>query len=346
MEIDYNNEVYSLLEEAKNWAEKNNYQKALEIYKFILILYSDNKEIAEYTNACIGDIYLTMRELEMATKYIDRALVYNKENPEYHYLRGFTFLKKCEWPEAIREFQTAIKKKPHDSDYLRGLGWAIYSKGNHKRGLELLHKAVEIDPYNVYALTDLAVAYITRDIHESRVYAERAIESDPDNSLASEVLTAIKNIQSKISSMSTAKEIRKAIPVNSIYRFKVSLKSTPYIWRIVEIQGNQMLSTLHKIIYQAFDRSDQQLYSFFMNDKAYDKNSEYSSIDIQQKGKSTRRTRIESLSLKPGKRFLYLFDYVDEYWHEIELLEIRDRIPNKVKYPRINKRSGKSPCKE
>ena len=48
-----------------------------------------------------------------------------------------------------------------------------------------------------------------------------------------------------------------------IHRFRVSLKDQPEIWRIIDIKGNQMLSSLHKAIFKAFDRFEEHQYSFF-----------------------------------------------------------------------------------
>ncbi len=81
-----------------------------------------------------------------------------------------------------------------------------------------------------------------------------------------------------------------------------------------------------------------------MSKQPYSKGSKYASSDVDANG-TTRlasRIRIDSLFLSPGRKFLYLFDYGDEWWHEVELTEIKEKIPRGI-YPRLVKKQGKSP---
>ena len=81
-----------------------------------------------------------------------------------------------------------------------------------------------------------------------------------------------------------------------------------------------------------------------MSNKPYDRESEYttSDPDAPETVKLANRTRIDSLCLHPGQKFLYLFDYGDEWWHEVELIGVKETVP-KHNYPRIAKKQGKSP---
>jgi len=45
-----------------------------------------------------------------------------------------------------------------------------------------------------------------------------------------------------------------------IHRFKESLRHWPDIWRIIEVKGNQMLSSLHKAIFKTFDRIEELIW--------------------------------------------------------------------------------------
>ena len=46
--------------------------------------------------------------------------------------------------------------------------------------------------------------------------------------------------------------------------------------------------------------------------------------------------------MKPKKKFLYLFDFGDEWWHSVQLLGIRQEEP-KGKYPRVIESQGEAP---
>ncbi len=49
----------------------------------------------------------------------------------------------------------------------------------------------------------------------------------------------------------------------SIYTFKVALKGAKGIWRRIEVAGKQTLDDLHEAIFEAFDREEEHLYSFY-----------------------------------------------------------------------------------
>ena len=118
----------------------------------------------------------------------------------------------------------------------------------------------------------------------------------------------------------------------------------PDIWRIIDIKENQMLSSLHKAIFKAFDRVEEHQYSFFLSTKPYDRESEYTSpgLDTDGTNKLATRIRIDSIALHGGPNILYLFDYGDEWWHEVELISVTERV-TRASYPRVVKKQGKSP---
>ncbi len=130
-------------------------------------------------------------------------------------------------------------------------------------------------------------------------------------------------------------------PVN-IYTFKVSLKGSPKVWRKIEIKGSQTLHNLHKAIFEAYERYDEHLYAFFLSNKPWDSSSEYGLPDPESSAKNAKRARMDSLGLPVKKRFLYLFDFGDEWWHSIELTSIKQQEP-KGKYPRIIESQGEAP---
>src|SRR5207302_11397543 len=54
------------------------------------------------------------------------------------------------------------------------------------------------------------------------------------------------------------------------------------------------------------------------------------------------QTTLDSLGLKVGDRFGYWFDFGDDWWHQINVEAVEDKVPP-GKYPRLTKREGKSP---
>jgi hypothetical protein len=136
---------------------------------------------------------------------------------------------------------------------------------------------------------------------------------------------------------------------SSVFVFKVALKYKKRVWRTIAIRGDQSLEDLHDAIFSAFDRYDYHLYSFYFSSKptstsrspvrgAHRIGCPYSETD-----EKTDNTRIDSLPLKLKTRFEYLFDYGDEWWHEITLKEVQP-LRGDVKYPQVVESRGDSPA--
>ena len=343
-------ELQSIWDEARDSIEQGDYDKAIEIYRYVLIRYSDYPIAVEHANAYLGDIFLTLRRLNAAEEHIKKAIILEPEKPSYRYILGFIYSIERRWDEAILAFEKAVEKKPSNGEYLRGLAWAIYSSGDVAKGLAYLEKASHLAPPDANIMTDLAVAYFSSlNIDKASEYAEKAVQIDLTNALAQDVLKKVLTFGKGFRQRSEITEKASTRPsaytdTHFIHRFKVSLRDTPDIWRIIDIKGNQMLSSLHKAIFKAFDRFEEHQYSFFLSNKPYDRGSEYTSPGISNDGigKLASRIRIDSIELYGGRKFLYLFDYGDKWWHDVELVSVTERV-TRAKYPRMVRNQGKSP---
>jgi hypothetical protein len=143
-------------------------------------------------------------------------------------------------------------------------------------------------------------------------------------------------------------------PPANLYVFSVSLRSGPIserfagkrVQRDIEIRGDQTLDDLHQAIFDAFDRYDEHLYEFQLGKRPFDpKGPNYGVVDLHEtaaKSGDARTTTIDDLNLKPDRAFGYLFDFGDEWFHQVQLERIERAIPT-VTYPRTIKRVGSSP---
>ncbi|MBW2086517.1 MAG: plasmid pRiA4b ORF-3 family protein, partial [Deltaproteobacteria bacterium] len=142
-----------------------------------------------------------------------------------------------------------------------------------------------------------------------------------------------------------------------IFTFKVALQDEKRIWRRIAVGSDQTLDHLHQAIFEAFDRFDPHLYSFYFPKPGAKgrarirEASEYTSPDGPEELaswggkpiKNAAKTRISSLDLKPGQTFHYLFDFGDSWWHEIKV-EQTDETPEKSRrYPHMLEKRGDSP---
>jgi hypothetical protein len=106
--------------------------------------------------------------------------------------------------------------------------------------------------------------------------------------------------------------------VGGTYAFKVSLR--PSCWRRIQLTANHTLLDLHKMIQKAFHFNDDHLYSFFMDAQKWSHDS-FNSQDGQEPP-FVDEVKIGELGLKAGRRFLYLFDFGDEWEFHVEVESI------------------------
>jgi hypothetical protein len=142
----------------------------------------------------------------------------------------------------------------------------------------------------------------------------------------------------------------------TIIVFKVALNGRKSIWRKIAMKESHTLNDLHEAIYDAFDRDDEHLYSFYFpktgikNIRRIKKESrEFTHPAACEGGPfgsdagNAVKTKLSSLHLKPKQLFYYLFDFGDEWWHDITVEETEAEAENGQKYPCIVEKKGKSP---
>ena len=136
------------------------------------------------------------------------------------------------------------------------------------------------------------------------------------------------------------------------HSFKVSLFYSKRIYRRIVCLGSQSLDDLHDAIESAFDRYDEHLYSFYFPSKPTKsmglirESLQYShpmALDgmIYHEQHDATGVPIESLGLVEKQKFYYLFDYGDEWWHEITFEGIKEC--KEKEYPACVLIKGESP---
>ena len=133
-------------------------------------------------------------------------------------------------------------------------------------------------------------------------------------------------------------------PTASVYRFKVTLARNRRVWCRIEVRSDQALAHLHDAIQEAFGWDDDHLYAFFLSGRAWDSSSEFVRPEAAaDSGAPSARVRLARLALPPKHRFLYIFDFGDEWRCHIDL-EAIDLQPDGGAYPRIVESHGQAPA--
>jgi len=133
------------------------------------------------------------------------------------------------------------------------------------------------------------------------------------------------------------------------------MKKNKAICRTIQIRGDQTLEDLHNAIFDAFDREEEHMYEFQVGGKGPQdpKARKYGLSEDRgggflgrlfgsKKQAGTVNEAIGSLGLKDGDAFGYWFDFGDDWWHQINVMEIAEKAGS-GKYPKVTKRVGQSP---
>lgn len=125
----------------------------------------------------------------------------------------------------------------------------------------------------------------------------------------------------------------------------------PVVSRTIEIRGDQTLAELHVAIFEAFDREEQHMYEFQVGGQGpLDPNANCYVLPMAMKetyggskpAGDVTCTRLGSIGLAVDDAFGYWFDFGDDWWHQINVVDIQPEAPSGT-YPRVSKRVGASP---
>ena len=112
-------------------------------------------------------------------------------------------------------------------------------------------------------------------------------------------------------------------------------------YRHIQISEDATLLKLSSAILNAFEFFDDHLHSFFMNNRAWDQAAEYACPggDLDEDGVrgSSDKAKLSQFRLGKGDKFLYIFDYGDEWRFQIKVLRV---IEDATKIPFVLKRVG------
>ncbi len=131
---------------------------------------------------------------------------------------------------------------------------------------------------------------------------------------------------------------------------KVRIKTKSYVisvslgtgcYRHIRISGKATLEELSDAILDAFDFDNDHLHAFFMNNRAWDEvDCYYSPYAEEGEFCSTDACKLQFLNLEIGKKFLYIFDFGDDWRFQCKVLNILDE---DTKEPVVVRTKGAAP---
>lgn len=125
---------------------------------------------------------------------------------------------------------------------------------------------------------------------------------------------------------------------DGIYTFKVSLDRNT--WAKIKMSAHHTLDYLHECIQAAFEFDNDHMYSFFMDGKAWSNNKFTCPMDYE--GPCADEVEIGEINLCKKQKFLYLFDFGDEWRFTVEVFDIEDN-NTRLLIPEITEFEGEAP---
>jgi tetratricopeptide (TPR) repeat protein len=150
--------------QAINYFEEGDMQKAMEQFKVSLEVYPENSK----TNHYIGRIYYDMGQKELAMAYYEDAVRFNIDDSISMLGIGQIYFDMGDYENAMKYYDMTIDISP---DY----GLAYYNRGTllgmqnqYNPALEDLNRAIELDPENGNAYVNRGLAhYYLKDLQKA-----------------------------------------------------------------------------------------------------------------------------------------------------------------------------------
>ena len=124
----------------------------------------------------------TPARLALARAALDSALRLGPDLPETHMARGyFYYWGSLDYENALREFETALRIQPSNSELLQAMGYVERRRGRWEESLARLVEALRYDPRSGLRSFDVGDNYFSlRLFGEADRYLDRAMTLSPD----------------------------------------------------------------------------------------------------------------------------------------------------------------------
>ncbi|KAF0979213.1 hypothetical protein FDP41_001556 [Naegleria fowleri] len=165
---------------------QQNYTQALSYY---------TESITEHRNP---EVVKKKQECEKLIRKLEEEAYINPEIATEHKNKGNNYFKEKKFPEAMKEYNEAIKRNPKDPTLYSNRAACYIKLGEFAYALKDAEKAIEMDPNFVKAYIRKAQCHMAcKEYHKALTTYDQASKLDPNNeevkSGMSAVMTAIQN---------------------------------------------------------------------------------------------------------------------------------------------------------
>lgn len=159
-----------LARRASAHSHKGEYDLALDFYQKSLLENRDDKVKEE------------MKKVEKLKKDTEAAAYVNPELAEQHRLKGNELYGQGKYPDAIKEYDEAIKRNPKDAKLYANRGTALMKLMEYPTALRDIERCLEMDPTYVKAYAKKGVIhFFLKEYHKALESYEKGLKIDPEN---------------------------------------------------------------------------------------------------------------------------------------------------------------------
>lgn len=110
--------------------------------------------------------------------------------------------------------------------------------------------------------------------------------------------------------------------------YVLSVSAGKGCYRHIRISGDMTLEQLNEVILEAFEFVNDHAHAFFMDNRAWsDTDSYYMAFEDEDDDKRhTCDITLDQLHLKPDTKFLYIFDFGDEWLFQCKVLRVLEEL--------------------
>ncbi|MFQ3575154.1 MAG: tetratricopeptide repeat protein [Cytophagales bacterium] len=138
------------------WNKNDTVQASKNFDQAISIRKRDARVYYKIATACINN---EIKNMNKALTMIDKAIIYDKNNPEYHLVRGDVYMLKADGSNAVSNYNEALKINPkYVKAYIRKGKLYIRAK-NYNEALKFYNEGIALDPTYYPAYRERAELY-------------------------------------------------------------------------------------------------------------------------------------------------------------------------------------------
>ena len=111
-------------------------------------------------------------------------------------------------------------------------------------------------------------------------------------------------------------------------------------YRHIKISSRASLYDLHSAILDAYHFDDDHAHAFFMDNKAWNQKHEYAAPEIEDSVNTTDNALLAQFNFQKGDKFLYIFDFGDEWRFQVKFLR---KLDEHMDEPQLIRSIGEAP---